>query len=213
MKSKFADERRVNWGGIGLSNLVAGFALCAALALSAFAEAPPGDPNGSDDETVGTLPGVSGPGIDLSRTARDASPALFIEGPLEQIFAMVDGVAGYATVTEEVIDASARIGRLTFHGDLRVVLDRQACEAASIHVGWTVPRTFGPARLTMLLDRRTVAQSKVSGRNVALPVEAMDAAGAFNAAPVTILAAGQRGQHATLQIVASGEQLVFTQSH
>jgi hypothetical protein len=213
MKSKFADERRAWPRGVSFSRLVAGIALCAAFALTAFAEAPPGGPNGSDDETVGTLPGVNGPGFDLSRRAREEGPALFIEGPVEQLFAMVDGVTGYATVTEETIDAQARIARLTFHGDLRLELDRQASENASIHIGWTMPRTFGSARMTMLWDRRAIAQSRVSGRSVALPVEAMDAAGALNVAPVTIVAAGQRGQHATLQIVAAGSQLVFTQTH
>jgi hypothetical protein len=183
------------------------------MALSALAEAPPGNPNGSDDETVGTLPGVSGSGFDVSRIARDEGPALFIEGPIEQLFAMVDGVAGYPVVTEEVIDAQARIVRLTFHGDLRLDLDRVASERASVHIGWTVPSSFGSARMTMSWDGRAIAQSRVSGRSVALPVQAMDAAGALNVSPLTVVAAGQRGQHGALKIVAAGPQLLFTQVH
>jgi hypothetical protein len=186
--------------------------MCVAMALSALADAPPGSP-GSDDETVGTLPGVSGSGFDVSRIARDETPALFIEGPIEQLFAMVDGVVGFPVVTEEVIDAQSRIVRLTFHGDLRLALDRAACERASVHIGWTVPRSFGSARMTMIWDGRAIAESRVSGRSVALPVQAMDAAGALNVAPLTVVAAGQRGQHGALKIVASGPELVFTQVH
>ena len=192
-----------HWRTATLSAIV----LCAGLAV-------PGRGGLGGGETVGTLPDTGGrTSLDISRGFRDASPSFYLEGPLERINTMVLGWTGRAVITEQVLDAATHDVRLTFHGDLRLELDRHAFEQGFVSVGWEPPQIRGSVRATMLLGDRTLATGLVSGRNVVLPVLAMERSGGLDLAPLAVLAAGRNGLHASLEISAHGDEITFSQAH
>jgi hypothetical protein len=192
------------WSSLMLAALV----LCAGFAVPSSGSAGGG-------ETVGTLPntGGRGSGLDISRPFRDPSPAMFLQGSMQQINGMLLGWNGRAIITEEILDPSTQFVRLTFHGDFRLDLDRPAFEQGTVAIGWTAPQTLGSVRATMLLGGRTLDTGLVSERNVILPVNLMDASGGLDVAPLAIVTNGRRGLHASLDITAHGEELILTQSH
>jgi hypothetical protein len=183
-------------------------ALCAGFAVPSSGAAGGG-------ETVGTLPntGGRGSGLDISRPFRDPSPAMFLQGPIQQINGMLLGWNGRAIITEEILDPSTQIVRLTFHGDFRLDLDRLAFEQGTVAIGWTAPQTIGSVRATMLLGGRTLDTGLVSDRTVILPVFQMDASGGLDVAPLAIVTNDRQGLHASLDIVAHGDELILTQTH
>lgn len=197
-------RRRLGWRLPLLATLV----LC-----TGFAATSRGGSSGG--ETVGTLPstGGSGAGLRISHSFRDAQPTLFLEGQADQIFELIVGLSGRAVITEEVVDASSQTVRLTFHGNLNLELDRQAFERSTIAIGWSVPQAFGPARTTMLLGGRTIAAGITDSRNVLLPIRAVDSSGGLDSVPFSIVSNGRQGHHARLDVFASGDQLILSQTH
>jgi hypothetical protein len=172
-----------------------------------------GGVGGGNGETVGTLPNTSGGStLDISRAANDSAPAMYLEGSMQAIYDAVVGLSGRSVVTAESIDAANQIVRVTFHGDLRLELDRQAFEQGSLKVGWSVPQAYGPARVTMVLGERALASGVVSGRSLGLPVQELESAGGLDLAPLQIVTSG-RGTHATLQIFSSEDRLILAQTH
>jgi hypothetical protein len=186
-------------------------ALAALILCAGFVVPSRGSAGGG--ETVGTLPGVGGGGFDIHRPFRDPSPSVFLEGTMQQINGVVLGWNGRAIVTEQVIDPSSQVVRLTFHGDFRLDLDRSAFEQGSVSIGWAAPQTAGSVRATMLLGARTLATGLVSERDIVLPVRQVDSSGGLDLAPLAIVTAGQGGLHASLDIAAHGDVLVLAQSH
>jgi hypothetical protein len=192
------------------------FAILAALAwCGGFAVPSSGSAGGGNGETVGTLPdtgGGQGAAFDISRTFRDASPALYLEGRLDDISAIVLGWNGRAVITEEIMDASTHVVRLTFHGNFSIDLDRHAFQRGAVQVGWSVPRAFGPARATLLLGGRTIAAGLVEARSLTLPVLEIDSTGGLETTALSIVTSGRHGR-ASLDITASGDDLILTQQH
>ena len=203
--SNHAPERPLGrWRSAILASLI----LCAGFAVPSRGGAGSG-------ETVGTLPNTGGgnTSFDISRAFRDRSPAFFLEGPIDQIYDAVLGWTGRAIITQQVIDESAHVVRLTFHGDLRLDLDRHAFEQGAITVGWTAPQTREAVRATMLYGARTLATGFVTSRNIVLPVLQMDASGGLDVAPLAILADGPQGLHASLDLIAHGDEITLSQHH
>ena len=197
-----AERQSRNWRTAILSAVV----LCAGLAA-------PGRSAGSG-ETVGTLPNPGGhTSFDISRPFRDASPSFFLQGPLDRISTMVLGWTGRAVITEEVLDAATQEVRLTFHGDLRLDLDRQAFEQGFVTVGWTAPQNGGSVQAALEYGNRTLATGLVSQRNVVLPVLALERSGGLDVAPLSMVASGRNGLRASLEIVAHGEAITLRQVH
>lgn len=190
--------------------LLASVVLCAGFAMPSR-----GGPSGGSGETVGTLPGTGGGGLgmNISRVCRDSKPALYLEGPIEEIYATVVGLTGRAAITQESLGVSTQSVRLTFHGDIRLELDRLLFEQGSIQVGWTVPQAFGPARVSMLLGDRTIASGLVTARSVALPILAMHSFGGLETTPLSIVANGRHRMHSQLEVAISGDLLTLSQLH
>jgi hypothetical protein len=179
-----------------------------------FAVPSSGSASGGNGETVGTLPNTSssGVGLNISRVSRDARPALYLEGKLEDIYGTVLELDGRAVITLEVLDASTHVVRLTFHGDLRLDLDREVFEQSSVGIGWSVPQAFGPAHLTLSLGDRTIASGLVSARSLALPILALESSGGLETAPLSISASGRHGTHAGLEVSTAGQHLILDQN-
>jgi hypothetical protein len=203
--SNHASERPLGrWRSVVLASLI----LCAGFAVPSRAGVGGG-------ETVGTLPNTGGGTntFDFSRAFRDPSPAFFLEGRSDQIYATVLGWTGRAIITQEIVDASTHIVRFTFHGDLRLDLDRHAFEQGLISIGWAAPQTRESVRATLLFGTRTLATGFASGRNVLLPVLQMDTSGGLDVAPLTIIADNRQGLHASLAVIAHGDTITLSQNH
>jgi hypothetical protein len=192
------------WRAATLASLV----LCAALVVPSR-----GSVGGGNGETVGTLPSTSGGvSLEISRIANDAAPAMFVEGSMQAIYDAVVGLSGRSIVTAEALDTESHTVRVTFHGDFRLELDRQAFEQGALKIGWTVPQAFGPAQVRLSLGERVLASGIVDGRSLVLPVQALESTGGLDAAPLDITTRGRHG-HAVFEAFASGDRLILSQSH
>lgn len=194
-------------------------ALCVALLGPALAEAgrPGGNappPSTTDDETLGTLP-VVGPtnDFDYFRFLRDGSASFYLQGSLAEIQHSVVSIEGHNAVTIQFLDDTADNVRLTFHGRVRLVLDRNAVEAGGFQAGVMVPTTFGAGQAQFWLGADTAGPTGLKAGPVSLPVNAFLTRGALDSRVLRGQMTSAAAARTSLVVAASRNFVSFTQTH
>lgn len=219
MKNFYAVEcRRPQRGWLGWMAVTA--SLCVGLLSPASAEnrgnlgGLPPPPAASGDETVGTLPALNGTGsIDFLRFVRDARASFYVQGDMDELFGAIVSAEGQSAVTVEVLDASSNQVRLTFHGRVRLSIDRNSMSAGTIQVGIAVPTSFGTGQARFWTNSGRSGPSTLSPGILPLPVNALMSAGTLNNSPLRAVLTSGIGARTALEIVAGRDLVVLTQSH
>ncbi len=195
-------------------------ALCAALLAPALADgrgtldgsAPP--PAAPDDETVGTLPMMgSSNSLDFFRFLRDGRASFYLQGSLTQIQDAVVAISGHNAVTVEFLDESGDNVRLTFHGRVRLVLDRNAVEAGGIGAGVMVPATFGAGQSQFWLGATASDPTGLRAGPLPIPLGSMVARGALDQRALYGRMTSAVAARTSLEIAASRDFVSLTQTH
>ncbi len=207
---------------IGFRAVSTALALSATLFAPAFVEArtggggggPPPPPVVSDDETVGTLPVVGGSNnLHFLRFLRDGRVSFYLEGSLSKIQAAVVWISGHNAVTVEFLDDSGDDVRLTFHGRVQLVLDRDAVEAHGIDAGVMVPRSFGSGHAQFGLGASLSEPSALNAGALPLPMSTLLSSGALMQSPFHGRMISAAGARTSLEIAASRHLVSLTQTH
>lgn len=203
-----------------LGNLMASLAVCLALITPAVADnrgvpgGGPPPPTAPDDETVGTLPALGGTGsLDFLRFLREGRASLYLEGSLDEIQGAIVAVSGHNAVTVELLDDSGDNVRLTFHGRVRILIDRNSMQTGSIGVGVMVPATFGSGQAQFSLGATASAPTGLSPGLLPLPVSSLVARGALDGRALRGLMTSRAAARTSLEITAGRDLVSLTQTH
>lgn len=194
--------------------LLAGLTLCVAMPPVAGGTAPPPRPGEApDDETIGTLPSTQGrTAVALVRFVRDAQPSIYVAGPAEDLFTALlsaDSLGGPAAAT--ITDLGAGRIQITFHGAVRVLLDRQTIELSnSMTVGLSSQQAqSSPTQL--VFASRTGSLGRLSSGPTELPVLALSANGALERSVLGAVTRLADGHTLRQSFAAPGSVLVLSQ--
>ena len=206
--------------GLGwLGNLAVAFALCLALIAPAVASnrgtlGSPPPPSAADDETVGTLPMLGSSSLlEVLRFAQLGSPSVYLEGSLDEIQRSLASVEGNNGVTLEVLDGAGENVRVTFHGRVRILLDRASIQTGAISVGVMVPARFGSGQAQFWLGAALPAPTGLRPGLLPLPVGSLLARGALNGRALNGLLTSDLAARTSLQVAAGRELVLLTQTH
>lgn len=203
-----------------MTTVFAGAVLCCASILAPVvagrSSTPPNNDErgeGTDDETIGTLPIVGGAGlsIDVYRKLRDPRPAAFVEGSLVEIGNALIDAQGTGAATLQTFD-DGRV-RLTFHGDLVVRFDR-----TFVDLGTTL--SFGLEMQAPILGETNLFWHEHSRSLGALPVGAlelpvslMEQTGALDQGSLNVVTRYEYGPRVVHRFEATPELLILSQTN
>jgi hypothetical protein len=166
-----------------------------------------------DDETIGTLPFTEGrSAVEVVRFLRDERPSMYIAGPAEDLWTALlsaDAVGGPVAAT--ITDLGAGRIQLTFHGAVRVLLDRQVIALSnSVTFGLTSQHSqSSPTRLQF--GSRSGSLGILPVGSTELPVSALSASGALDAKPLGAVTRLPGGHALRQTFAADGNVLILTQ--
>lgn len=214
MIARFLKWTRPGRGGSVLASLALA---CVAPLLCSF-ETPGGGPTGDgsfgsgggggDDETVGTLPSVNGPGgLDVRRYLRIQKPSLFVQGPTQTILSCVIAARGDVRALAQPMGHGEL--RLVLAGDVQVALDRGGFQALGLRVGVVLPQGQQLAWASAAWAGRALPFGRAT---LDLPVLQLDAQGRLAASPLVAGVATRAGRTA-VSVRASSDLLILTQAH
>jgi hypothetical protein len=171
--------------------------------------------SGGGDETLGTLPIVGGIHIDLPcvRGWRGDHPAFYIEGTAAQLGLVIHGARGTGFVGVEVLDPRTSRLRLTFHGDVTLVLDRELVGVLSLPTGLAVPREFGPVEATFGWGTNPLRTVRLRPGVLPLPVASLSADRVLDQGPLQFRALGRNGAHSSDTVFVTPETVVLRQTY
>jgi len=202
-----------------MTTVFAGAVLCCASILAPVvagrSSTPPNNDErgeGTDDETIGTLPIVGGGlSIDVYRKLRDPRPAAFVEGSLVEIGNALIDAQGTGAATLQTFD-DGRV-RLTFHGDLVVRFDR-----TFVDLGTTL--SFGLEMQAPILGETNLFWHEHSRSLGALPVGAlelpvslMEQTGALDQGSLNVVTRYEYGPRVVHRFEATPELLILSQTN
>lgn len=196
----------------------AGLAICA-LAVGVPARAgsicPPTGPNdeGSDDETIGTLPMVDDGsiGIDIVRQWYDPRPAIYVEGSIDDIANSLIGVEGRGVATLQMFGDDHI--RLTFYGNVQAYFDRLAYrDATTISIGLSV-QTPVVGETSLYWGDRSRSLGSLSAGQVGLPLAMMEANGALDANALSAVTRYEYGTRLVHRFETTPDMLILSQAH
>jgi hypothetical protein len=216
MKTKDQTTRRPGRGWIAPVGVA--LALCALTVLAparAGSNAPPTCPPGeaSDDETIGTLPIIDDGsiGIDVVRFWADPRPSLFVQGTFDEIDGALLGVEGTGVATLQPV--AGGFLRLTFYGDLTVLLDRFAVnEATSIVIGLSAQAPVA-GETSLFWGGASRSLGAHSAGQLGLPVPALEASGALDVHALSAVTRYEYGERVVHRFETTSAMLVLDQSH
>jgi hypothetical protein len=174
---------------------------------------PPRTGETSDDETIGTLPFTQGrTAVEVVRFLRDARPSMYIAGPAEDLFNSLlsaDAIGGPVAAT--ITDLGAGRIQITFHGAVRVLLDRQMTGlSGTVTVGLASQQSQSfPTRVQF--GSRGGSLGNLSVGPTELPVLALSASGALDLEPLAVATRLAGGHTLRQSFAAAGNVLILTQ--
>lgn len=183
------------------------------MASGGAASGPDVGRGGGDDETIGTLPilGNQGQTLELVRRARDVRPDFYLEGAYDEILSTIVGFTGTGRVSFETLP-SGHV-RLGFHGQLEVELDRGLLHATGLQIGARVPAAYRGARASGGLAGQAGPLFRMRTGDLALPVTALDGAGALDPTPWVLNANSRTCGGYQFHALADGSILYIGQSY
>lgn len=202
------------------TTVFAGAVLCCvsfltpAVAGSPASSTPNGDDRGegTDDETIGTLP-IFGGGlaIDIVRKVRDPRPAAFVEGSIVEIGnALIDAQGSGVATLQGLGDDRVR---LTFHGDLVVRFDR-------VFVDLATTLTFGLETQAPILGETNLfwhqhsrSLGALPAGTLELPVSLMEETGALDQGSLNVVTRYEYGPRVVHRFEATSELLILSQKN
>jgi len=201
--------------------ILAGFAAFLLAAIPALATDEGSDPppdggplSAGGDETIGTLPIVGVPRINLpfTRGWRGIEPSFFLEGSAEDLSIAILSARGRGFISHETIDSQSGRIRLAFHGDVLVTLDREFATSSPIEFGVAVPAAFGEGRIAVAWGKGPIRTAPLRPRILPLPVASMSASGALDQAPIRIRTGNSAGVRTSQTVSATADLIILGQA-
>jgi hypothetical protein len=151
--------------------------------------------------------------LDLFRFLRDGRASFYLQGSLAEIQQSVVAISGHNAVTVEFLDESGDNVRLTFHGRVRVVLDRNTVEAGGIGAGVMVPASFGAGQSQFWLGATPSGPTGLRAGPLPIPLGSLVARGALDQRALYGRMSSATAARTSLEIAASRDYVSLTQTH